>query len=86
MTYEELKQGTKLNDETLKQLLAQLVKQKVLEEKDENYELNLGRLSLCVCESDLNVDRVEKVSNIRKSSFNSINLSNRKPRRNRTMS
>jgi DNA-binding IclR family transcriptional regulator len=49
LSYQELQTGTSLNDETLKAQLAQLVKQKVLTQEDDQYDLNLKFQSKKVC-------------------------------------
>ncbi|KAH8921932.1 Cullin-domain-containing protein [Atractiella rhizophila] len=42
LSYEDIKNGTKMSDETLRPLLQLFLKQKVLELKDDQYELNFG--------------------------------------------
>ena len=49
ISYEDLKKATNLEEPTLKGVLGLLVKQKVLEKSDENYELNLNFKSKKVC-------------------------------------
>ncbi|KAL8280394.1 hypothetical protein RQP46_007042 [Phenoliferia psychrophenolica] len=42
LSYEDIETGSGINAETLKPLLAQFCKQRVLDKKDDQYELNLG--------------------------------------------
>lgn len=42
LTYEELETGTGMSADTLKPLLALFTKQKILEHRDDSYDLNLG--------------------------------------------
>jgi cullin 1 len=54
LSYNDLREGTKINDETLKPILANFVKQRVLELKEgEMYDLNLGFKSAKVHSPDL---------------------------------
>lgn len=45
LSYNELETGTGIAADTLKPILALMTKQKVIELKDDNYELNLGKSS-----------------------------------------
>jgi hypothetical protein len=47
LSYADLSIGTGMNDEQLKGNLGLLCKQRVIDLKDEMYELNLGELSFC---------------------------------------
>ena len=49
LSYEELKANTHLSDDILKPQLAFLVKQKILTQEDEQYDLNLDYKSKKVC-------------------------------------
>lgn len=44
LSYSDIEVGTGMSAETLKPVLQLLLKQRVIELKDENYELNLGKL------------------------------------------
>jgi cullin 1 len=49
ISYKDLQTTTKLEDSTLKGVLALLVRQRVIEEKDDHYDLNLNFKSKKVC-------------------------------------
>lgn len=49
LSYEDLELGTGMNAETLKPLLQLLCKQRVIDLKDEMYELNLGGFFFLLC-------------------------------------